>query len=80
MKTLLLVLLGVASLSAQCILKPNPDTGLLDCTGGPCWATGACRAPASQPSTPSPRSRQTFAVGTAGTDFNIVSGNQHSYL
>jgi hypothetical protein len=79
MKTLLLVLLGVASLSAQCILKPNPDTGLLDCTGGPAGPQGPAGAGITTLNTLTALT-QTFAVGTAGTDFNIVSGNQHSYL
>jgi hypothetical protein len=72
MKTLLLVLLGVASLSAQCILKPNPDTGLLDCTGGPAGPQGPAGAGITTLNTLTALS-QTFAVGTAGTDFNIAS-------
>lgn len=72
MKTVILALIGIAGLSAQCVLKPNPDTGLLDCTGGPAGPAGPPGAGITTLNTLTALT-QTFAVGTAGTDFNISS-------
>lgn len=73
MKTVILALIGIAGLaSAQCVLKPNPDTGLLDCTGGPTGPQGPPGAGITTLNTLTALT-QTFAVGTAGSDFNISS-------
>lgn len=73
MRSLIAILIFTAGLAdAQCRLVPNPDTGLLDCGGG-----GVAGPPGAGITTLNTLTAltQTFAVGTAGTDFNVSSAS-----
>src|SRR3954467_6720775 len=78
MKPIIVFLFTAGLAFAQCKLVPNPDTGALDCTGGPTGPQGPAGAGITSINTLTPLT-QTIATGNAGSDFNVSSvGSTHT--